>query len=104
MRSRLQESDSFTALVNRLECSSGRTGEVYPPTVVVRAKQVVVTFLVEPLSGRGDQTCQGNDEVPYTVELDEPLGDRELVDGACDAGTAEATSYCGVEGAVRWPS
>lgn len=91
-------SASFTALVTRLGCSGGETGEVREPVVSIDADGIVVTFTVAPLSG-GD--CPGNDPVPQVVELDEPIGDRELVDGACLSAEAESTSFCS-GGSVRW--
>lgn len=92
---------SVTVMVTRLGCNGGVTGEVLEPEVAADGEQVVVTFSVEPL-GAGDYTCPGNDSVPYVVELDGPLGDRDLVDGACLSGDAASTSHCS-NGAVRWP-
>jgi heat shock protein HslJ len=89
----------FTVMVTRLGCNGGETGKVLEPDVSADGEQVVVTFSVEPMSG-GD--CPSNNSVRYVVELGEPLGDRDLVDGACLAGEAAATSFCS-EGAVRWP-
>lgn len=100
---RLAESTTtFTAGVSRLDCSSGVTGTVLEPQIDHDDDRVVVTFVVERLP-EGAADCQGNPEVPYEVVLDEPLGDRELVDGAClPGGEAEATSHCRNNG-VRWP-
>ena len=36
------------------------------------------------------------------VELDEPIGTREIVDGACLSGEAETTSFCVEEDPIRW--
>lgn len=94
---------SITAMVSRLGCSGGETGEVLAPVVSADAERVVLTFSVEPLPDDVDYTCPGNPAVPYVVELDEPLGDRELVDGACLSGDAASTSHCS-DGAVRWPA
>lgn len=93
---------SFIALVQRLDCASGETGEVLAPEVVERDDEVVVTFEVQMLPP-GDYTCRSNKPVPYTVELSAPLAGRKLVDGACLSGEAATTSHC-VEGARRWPS
>lgn len=95
-----ESSTAVTALVTRLGCNGGRTGKVLEPVVSADGEQVVVTFSVEPVPG-GD--CPGNDSVPYVVELGGPLGDRELVDGACLSGDAASTSHCS-DGAVRWPA
>lgn len=93
------QSTSFVAFVTRLGCASGKTGEVHDPVVFTDRDRVVVTFSVAPLSG--NHQCQGNDEVRHVVDLDEPIGGRELVDGACLSGEAVSTSLCS-EGAVRW--
>ena len=95
-------STSITALVTRLGCSGGETGKVLDPVVSADGEQVVVTFSVESLPPDGEYECPANDAVPYVVELDEPLGDREIVDGACLQGEAASTSHC-AEGAIRWP-
>ncbi|MFZ4718156.1 MAG: hypothetical protein ACOYMR_01945 [Ilumatobacteraceae bacterium] len=80
-------------LVTRLSCSSGVTGEVLPADVVETADEVIITAWVKPLPA-GDYECPGNDAVPYTVTLSEPLGGRSVVDGACLTGEASQTSYC----------
>lgn len=94
------DSDSFTALVTRLGCSGDQTGEVLEPQVTTEDDRIVVTFAVAPLP-EGAYPCPGNDLVPYTVQLDDPIGSRELVDGACLSGEAASTSFCEA-GAVRW--
>lgn len=92
---RLQESSTgFTALVTRLGCNGGITGEVLAPQIRFGEAEIVVTFAVaakEP----GAATCVGNNQVPYEVDLREPLRDRALVDGQCLPGAeATTTSYC----------
>lgn len=94
------DSDSFKALVTRVECSGGQTGEVLEPQVIVEGERIVVTFTVAPLP-EGGYPCPGNDQVPYTVQLGEPIGQRTLVDGACLSGEAASTSFC-EEGPTRW--
>jgi hypothetical protein len=95
------KTSSFTAIVSRLGCNSGVTGNVLEPQLDYGDTQVVVTFEVELASG-GAHFCQSNREVPYEVVLLEPVGDRELVDGACLAeGEARTTSHC-AQGGVRW--
>ncbi len=94
------ESTAFTASVTRLGCASGVTGEVQEPEVTIEEDRVVVTFTVESLSG-GAYYCPGNDWVPYEVEVGEPIGNRELVDGACFTEEAERTSFC-ADGPERW--
>lgn len=96
----IRQSESFTAMVTRLGCNGGQTGEVLTPTIAVEAERIVVTFAVAPLP-EGMYTCPGNDQVRVLVELEEPIGSRELLDGACLSGEAVSTSFCET-GAVRW--
>jgi hypothetical protein len=95
-------SSTFTALVSRLACNGGVTGTVLRPGVVATATEVVVTFTVADDIDGG--TCPDNDEVPYEVELGQPLGDRVLVDGGCaPGGLAAINGIClGTDGDVRW--
>ena len=83
---------SFTALVTRLGCNSGKTGEVNEPRVDEGEDEVTITFSVSPVEGDAD--CQGNDAVPYEVQLSEPLGGRTLLDGACTSAEAGDTAPC----------
>lgn len=95
-------STTFTALVNRLGCSGGVTGEVLEPIIDAGETEVVVTFFVAALDSDLEQTCPDNDEVPYEVILDEPIGQGELLDGSCrSGGEASSTSFCAA-GAARW--
>lgn len=86
--------------VTRLGCASGMTGEVLEPQVVYETERIVIQVDVAPFAEEAAD-CQGNDVVPVTVELDEAVGDRELVDGACLDGEAVDTSFC--MDATRWP-
>lgn len=94
------ESSTFTALVSRLGCNSGVTGQVLHPGIRASETDIIVTFTVEPDPDGGD--CPTNDLVPFEVYLGQRLGDRVLVDGACsgDEG-AGRTSFCDPDG-VRW--
>lgn len=56
------------------------TGRVLAPWVHYGEKRLTVTYFVRPREGA--QTCPGNPPTPVTLRLDEPLGPRELVDGA----------------------
>ena len=96
-------STSFTANVIRLECSSGITGEVLAPEIVLSEPEIVISFSVAPLAqGEGEYSCPGNPPVPYVVELGEPIGARQLIDAAClPGGAAETTTSC-ADGAARW--
>jgi hypothetical protein len=91
---------TFTALVTRLGCNSGVTGTVEEPRVRLTDEQVILTFQVSP-GDPAEAECPGNDAVPYVVELPEPLGDRALVDGACEDRAIAGTAPCSA-GAVRF--
>jgi len=91
---------SFVADVRRLGCNSGETGSVRDPRIEESDEAVVITFKVSP-EQPGGANCVGNDAVAYTVQLSAPLGDRSLVDGACEGTDAEGTSSCDLDG-VRW--
>jgi len=91
-------SSSFTALVTRVGCGGGRTGEVLRPEVGVTETEVVLTFTVAALEGPAP--CPGNDAVPTVVDLGTPLGDRLLVDGGCRT-EPDAAPLCADDG-VRW--
>jgi hypothetical protein len=93
------EAQSCTALVTRLRCNGGVTGEVYAPTVSISDAEIVVTFTVEHSPG-GD--CPTNDQVAYVVDVGQLIGDRRLVDGAClPDGDGVSTSFCS-DGGVRY--
>jgi hypothetical protein len=95
------ESESFTAYVTRLGCSGGVTGEVYAPVIVIGDRDIVVTFSVAPLD-LDVRPCISNEEVPFVVDIGEPIGERRLVDGAClDDGEASSTGFCR-SGPERW--
>jgi len=86
-------STTFTALVSRLGCNSGVTGQVLPPAIRLTEAEVVVTFSVAPTRSQG--RCPTNELVSYEVDLGEPLQDRAIVDGQCLPGReAAATAFC----------
>ena len=94
------ESTTFTAMVRRLGCNNGITGDVQESSVRVEEEAVVVTFYVEP--NPRDASCPANDEIPVSVELPEPLGDRKLLDGQCSRdGQASGSAFCR-DGGVRY--
>lgn len=68
-------------MVTEQECTSGRDPRPFlgEPQVVADDERVLVTMTSEAL--RAAATCQGNPSVPVTLHLDEPIGDRELLDG-----------------------
>jgi hypothetical protein len=69
-------------LATDLDCASARpTGDrLEPPTVEMTADEVVVTLTAEPVTG--GQECPSHPPTPYEVRLEEPIGERQLLDGA----------------------
>lgn len=94
-----RDTTSLALGVSRLGCSAGEAGRVLIPKVSYEPNRMVIETDVEPRKGAG--TCPGNVEVGIRLELDEPVGDRDLIDGACTNGDATATSFCADP--VRWP-
>ncbi len=68
-------------LLTERECVSGREigDRLVGPQVVITDTDVRLAFAARPPPGDA-QTCQGNPESPFTVELPERLGDREIID------------------------
>lgn len=75
-------STSFQVLVNDTQCASGRSPEarLREPQVRLLPRAIVVTFTANRLEG--DQACPSHPPVARTVRLPEPLGARQLLDGA----------------------
>lgn len=95
------QSTSLELGVVRLECAGGETGIVLDPQVFYEEGRILIRTDVAPLPPAEGYDCQGNDTVPLTVQLTEPVGERELVDAACLDGEAVGTSHCDDQG-VRW--
>ena len=98
------DSTEFTAVVTRTGCSSGEQGTPVAPVIDAGVSTITITFRIAPHISTG--TCQGTVGVTYRVHLDEPIGARTLVDGACQPpGTdgLETTSFCLHHGVrLRW--
>jgi hypothetical protein len=62
-------------------CTGGKppVGRVQAPAIDYLDGAVVVTMSVRPLPGGHD--CPGNPDFPFMIRLDQPLGDRRLLDG-----------------------
>jgi hypothetical protein len=89
-----RSSTTFTALVSRLGCNNGVTGQVLAPEIHASDSEVVVTFSVAAKQP-GPATCPGNDQVSYEVDLGERLQGRALIDGQCLPGEdAATTAWC----------
>ncbi|KRC88917.1 hypothetical protein ASE25_13990 [Terrabacter sp. Root85] len=97
-----QDSTHIELSVTRLDCASGKTGTVLEPEVRFEAARVIITASVAPLPQGVGYNCQGNDSVSVSVDLDEPVGQRSLVDGTCLGGEAANTAVCVDDAGVRW--
>lgn len=73
---------TIAVLVSEIECTSARDPEPHLQTPLVVQTEEAVTVYWTTRSAEGDQTCPGNPWVPREIVLDEPLGDRPLLDGS----------------------
>ena len=75
-------STAVALLVTETACNSGQdaAGRVEVTSLQETGSTVEVVIAVSPR--RGDQTCPSNPPTPFTVDLDEPLGDRLLLDAS----------------------
>lgn len=62
-------------------CASGQpTGDrLQPPTVRATGQAVVISFAAKPVIG--SQLCPGHPPTAYQIDLGQPIGDRQLLDG-----------------------
>ena len=76
------DSMSIQLLINERECVSGQEigGRLVGPEIVYTEEQILVSFAAEPPPGDAFN-CQGNPETSFVLDLDEPIGDRQLTDG-----------------------
>jgi len=76
------DSRRFDVVVTAQDCSSGQSpeGRIVPAAAIYQETSIIVIFGVRPLPGA--QTCQGAPPATVTLELEEPLGDRRLLDGS----------------------
>ena len=76
------DATSFVAMVTERACASGRdiSDILLPPVVQYGNDEVTVSLYVEPFPG-GAANCIGTMPTRFTIELSEPLGGRQLVDG-----------------------
>jgi hypothetical protein len=77
-----EEATSVALLVTERECASGEraTGRIEVLETSPTESEVRVVIGVSPVSGVA--TCQGNPATPFTLELEQPLGSRTLVDAS----------------------
>jgi len=91
-----ETSQSFEVAATRVACASGVTGAVQPPVIAYEHDAVIVQINAVPLP-EGTYDCQGNDAVPVTVVLLEPLGHRTLIDGGCRRSDSRTIAACADE-------
>jgi hypothetical protein len=77
------DATTFPAQVTERTCTSGRAmgGRLQPPTISYGPDSVVIVFAAIPLEADAFN-CPSNPATPVVVQLREPLGERELLDGA----------------------
>lgn len=73
---------SVALLVTERACNSGQDAEGRVELVSLEETEEAVTVRVAVEPQEGAFTCQSNPPTPFTVELSEPLGDREVLDGS----------------------
>lgn len=68
-------------LINEESCASGKSpeGRVGPPEIAYFQQAIVVTLSVRPRSG--GQDCPSNPDFAMKIRLNEPVGDRRILDG-----------------------
>ncbi|MBW3667267.1 MAG: hypothetical protein KY394_06705 [Actinobacteria bacterium] len=76
------EDTKMPLLLSERECVSGQEigDRLLGPEVVLTEDAVLIAFAATPPEGDGFD-CQGNPEMPYLVELSEPIGGREVRSG-----------------------
>ncbi len=76
------DSTEIEVLLTERACAGGQpaTDRLLPPQIVVEEDRVLVAWTVTPVEGAA--TCQSNPPTPATLTLDEPLGDRVLLDAS----------------------
>lgn len=76
------EDNEFVALVTETACAGGQSseGRILSPTILYGQREVLVVFAVRPQPGEFF-TCPGNPATRVLVSLEEPLGERRLLDG-----------------------
>lgn len=83
------ESRLLTLIATERECVSGQPmgDRLLEPEVVLTDEAVLIAMAATPPEGGGD--CPGNPPQTISIELDEPLGDREIRNGLAGFGDLE---------------
>lgn len=76
------ESTTLPVILQERECVSGQEigDRLLGPQIVMTQTQVFVAFAAQRPQGDAFD-CQGNPAIPFVVELPEPIGDRQVVEG-----------------------
>lgn len=76
------EATSVPIVVRDSRCNGGRNPEarLLPPTITYSDESIGITVLAMPLEEGVVQACLGGPSAAVTITLDQPLGDRTLVD------------------------
>lgn len=69
-------------LVTEFACNSGQDAEGRVDVVSLRETDTAVAVVIAVQPRSGNATCPSNPPTPFTLTLDAPLGDRELLDGS----------------------
>lgn len=69
-------------LVTEFACNSGRPADGRVEVASLRETETTVEVVMAVRPQGGDHACPSNPPTPYTLTLDEPLGDRELLDAS----------------------
>lgn len=69
-------------LVTEMACASGQDATGRVEVAALRETDTAVEVVVTVRPPTGDQACPANPPTPFTITLDEPLGDRTLHDAS----------------------
>lgn len=77
----------LAVLATGVDCSSGQPmgDRLQKPQVALTERTIFVVLVAD--FPEGDQTCPGNPEEALLVDVGEPIGDREILDGRQALGT-----------------
>ncbi|HEX9847483.1 MAG TPA: hypothetical protein VGB33_03605 [Acidimicrobiia bacterium] len=73
---------AIPVLLTERECVSGQEigDRLVGPQIVMIDSSIRIAFAANPPEGDAF-TCQGNPETPFVLELPQPIGDREIIEG-----------------------
>lgn len=95
------ETQSFDIHATRVDCASGETGEIVDVDIESAENEIIIQAYAEPFEEE-EADCPANESVIVEVDLGEPIGDRNILDGACEYDDAARTTHCDTD--IRWPA